>query len=111
MNRLCRAVESEDFDLRFDKRPDGTRVEPKSMLPTFPDIPDDPARAERVAKAYREYLSRSQAKAIADAANVLGLDAKALPETRAEAMDALLGDLRDSLFRGESPIGGPEFLA
>lgn len=110
MNRLCRAVESEDFDLRFGRSPDGTRAQPASMLPTFPHIPVDPARLQRVADAYRGYRSRRQANAIAKAAEAFGASPDDFPETKAEALDALLGDLRASLFSGDDPIGGPEFL-
>ena len=110
MNRLCRAVESEDFDLRFGRSADGSREEARSMLPTFPSIPVDEARLQRVLKAYREYSSRRQACAVAEAADAFGLTPEDFPETRAEAMDALLADVRESLFGGDDPIQGPEFL-
>lgn len=110
MNRLCRAVESEDFDLRFGRSRDGSREPESSMLPTFPGIPVDEAKLLRVSDAYRGYCSRRQANAVAKAAEALGASADDFPETKAEALDELLGDLRSSLFSGDDPIGGPEFL-
>ena len=89
MNRLCRAFEREDFDIKFAKpapNPDGSRGKPTSMLPDYPKAyPADPKRIAQLRSIYRLYKKRRRKKAIEAA--FMGMD---IPESAQESyQDAL----------------------
>jgi len=109
MNLLCRAVESEDFDLRFGRAKDGSREDRSgTLLPLYPEIDLPKEKLEAAEKAYREYKAKRQSAAIGAAAKELGVDESLLPESKAEAMDALLADVR-AIIQG-ADILPPELL-
>ena len=96
MNLLCRAVESEDFDLRFGRiGKDG----PATMLPTYPGIDLSPEKLAAAESAYREYRAKKAHAALAAALSALGIDPDdpEFADARAEAMDTLLDGIRKTL--------------
>jgi hypothetical protein len=89
MNRLCRAFEREDFDIKFAKpapNPDGSRGRPTSMLPDYPKAyPADPKRLSQLKSIYKLYKKRQHKRAIE--AVFAGMD---IPESAQESyQDAL----------------------
>lgn len=109
MNRLCRAFEAADLDIRLGerdpatgKRLPGTGPAKGSLLPSYASrwaAKDDPARRAVALEAYREWHSRRGAKA---ALSVLGpespfRDDDEYAEARAASLDASLEKARSIL--------------
>ena len=113
MNRLCREFENVDFDIRFDRAPDGSKRPPRSMLPDFESrYADsfDQSKLDLVVSMYRDYCSRRQIKYLAAVLQTPSAESGAddCPELRSSVYDALLADLRLRL--ADSGMPGEEFL-
>ena len=107
MNLLCRAVESEDFDLRFGRIDKGA---PSTMLPTYPDLDLPPEKFSAAEIAYKEYKAKKTHTALSAAIAAIGSDPNAseFADARAEAMDALLEGVRKTL--ADADVTPPELL-
>lgn len=109
MNLLCRAIESEDFDLRFGRVAGGPKEDRSgTLLPLYPEIDLPKEKLAAAEKAYREYKAKRQSAAIDAAARDLGVDESLLTEMQGEAMDALLSEVRGIL--QEADVQPPELL-
>lgn len=113
MNKLCREIESIDFDIKFSKGPDDTKKKSVSMLPTFKELYENTYSDEKfqfVRKLYKQYIGRKQIKH-------LDIIRKNMPmvekdedfvELRTYVLTAILDDLRAEF--QESKMDGKEFL-
>ena len=104
MNKLCRAFESQDFDIRFAKPappPDGSRGKPVSMLPDFPQAyPSDQRKISALRKVYRFYRTRQRRRILESTFDgmTLGEDASAAyQEALSLTLDADLDEARKRL--------------
>lgn len=117
MNRLCRAFESADLDIRYARNADGTRSPDVSLLPTyeerFASNPPDPSRLATVRSMYRDYCSRRQVRYLEETLSSPSLSAHS-PDpiqrrrARSAAISMLMDSLRDRL--ADSGIPAEEFL-
>ena len=120
MNRLCRELESVDFDIRFAKDPKDTSQKKKvvSKLPTFAkwfsDMDPEVYKAHHatIKEIYQAYSARRQIKLItdllSDSASSVYLDQEEYAERRASLFDPLLTTLQQRAI--ESGISNEEFL-
>lgn len=120
MNRLCRELESVDFDIQFAKDPKnpGTKKKVVSKLPTFSkwfsDMDPELYKKNHAAvkELYQAYTARRQIKFVtelfSDSASSIYLDQEEYGEIRASLLDPLLESLRARL--AESDVSKEEFL-
>lgn len=90
MNRVCRAVEAAERDVKWAKPAPGT------LLPRFPGEVD-PAKLAAMASAYKDYKSRRQAALVSLAAAKAGMPKEAVAEATKVAMDELMESIRESV--------------
>ena len=120
MNRLCRELESVDFDIRFAKDPTSSAQKKKvvSKLPTFvkwfSDMdPETYAKNHAIVKdLYKAYTARRQIKfmteLLSDSASSVYLDQEEYEERRASLFDPLITSLQNRL--DDSGVSKEEFL-
>lgn len=116
MNRLCKAIEDIDFDIKFMRDKTGSKKTATSMLPTFEDQFADTASEERLAfvkELYKIYNSHKQSAHLNALSDILYSD----PAIHAEdtydkyyksSHDALITSLQTRL--AEQNMLGEEFL-
>ncbi len=120
MNRLCRELESVDFDIQFAKDPTTPTQKKKvvSKLPTFVkwfadmDLELYTKHHATIKELYKSYTARRQIKFVtelfSDSASSVYLDQEEYLELRSSLFDPLIGSLQSRL--AESGISNEEFL-
>ena len=112
MNKLCREIESIDFDIKFNKDDSGAKKSAVSLLPTFESIyapTFSDVKFAAVKKMYQKYTSRKSLK------NTMALltsytvdDDPSVAKIRSEIYDALIVDIQNDLVSAD--ISNEEFL-